>query len=48
LSFKGTRFGFRISDSQISIHADKDAEVLINNSRLKISAAKELEFNLLK
>ncbi len=47
LTFKSTRFNVRITVSHIRINADKDAEVLINNSKLKVSAGKELVFNLL-
>jgi len=47
LTYKGTRFGIRLTRTKIKINADRNTEVLINNTRLNLIAGKSSEMVIL-
>jgi beta-phosphoglucomutase family hydrolase len=44
LTFKGTHFNLKITKSEVVIKTDKDAVVLLNNARLRVTEEKENVF----
>jgi trehalose/maltose hydrolase-like predicted phosphorylase len=41
LTFKGTRFQFKISKTQLVVNADRDSLILVNNKKFDVTKGKD-------